>query len=184
MEITRLSVERLGLFLSLDSECQNEKRYPSLFFLLPSLAIIQASHPPGSLTNAFQIVPTYFLLFLSPPGRDKGITQSLRISGPWLHSDILSCDNLVIFRLLAIFETTRLVYYIYFQVVCRYYCSITSKKSRKLFGKVFDYYRILHLIFYWMIRKLKQRINLFLKPMIHSYANFMYWSRKQTLKVK
>ena len=138
MEITRLSVERLGLFLSLDSECQNEKRYPSLFFLLPSLAIIQASHPPGSLTNAFQIVPTYFLLFLSPPGRDKGITQSLRISGPWLHSDILSSDNLVIFRLLAIFETTRLVYYIYFQVVCRYYCSITSKKSRKLFGKVFD----------------------------------------------
>lgn len=82
MEITRLSVERLGLFLSLDSECQNEKRYPSLFFLLPSLAIIQASHPPGSLTNAFQIVPTYFLLFLSPPGRDKGITQSLGISGP------------------------------------------------------------------------------------------------------
>ena len=78
------------------------------FFLLPSLAIIQASHPPGSLTNAFQIVPTYFLLFLSPPGRDKGITQSLRISGPWLHSDILSSDNLMIFKLLAIFETTSL----------------------------------------------------------------------------
>ena len=35
-----------------------------------------------------------------------------------------------------------------------------------------------------MIRKLKQRINLFLKPMIHYYANFMYWIRKQTLKVK
>ena len=135
-------------------------------------------------TYNYILFATYFLLFLSPPGRDKGITQSLRISGPWLHSDILSSDNLVIFRLLAIFETTRLVYYIYFQVVCRYYCSITSKKSRKLFGKVFDYYRILHLIFYWMIRKLKQRINLFLKPMIHYYANFMYWIRKQTLKVK
>ena len=100
------SVARLGS----GSRMSKREKISIPFFLLPSLAIIQASHPPGSLTNAFQIVPTYFLLFLSPPGRDKGITQSLRISGPWLHSDILSSDNLVIFRLLAIFETTTHCY--------------------------------------------------------------------------
>ena len=45
---------------------KREKISIPFFLLLPSLAIIQASHPPGSLTNAFQIVPTYFLLFWVP----------------------------------------------------------------------------------------------------------------------